>query len=194
MREAKANLRAALRRVSIDDADRTTASARITAILLGHELFTTASSIAAFVGTRNEPDTTAILLAAFEQHKHVYLPRVLDRTTLAWHRVHDLHDLRRSAYGLLEPPAESEHQTTFPEVALALVPGLGFSSAGERIGHGRGYYDRTLARVTAHTALVGTTLARFVDPPEGPIPTTATDVPMHAILSERDLTICSPIR
>ena len=193
MREAKANLRAALRRVSIDAGERVEASMRITDLFLQHELFTTAASITAFVGTNNEPDTTAILLAAIEQHKHVYLPRVVDRTTLAWHRVHALDYLTRSDYGLLEPPADDDATTDFPEVALALVPGLAFSSAGARLGHGRGYFDRALARVTTHTALVGVALARFLDPPEGPIPTTATDVPMHAILTERDLTICKPV-
>ena len=82
---------------------------------------------------------------------------------------------------------------SIPEATWKSLLRLAFSSAGARLGHGRGYFDRALARVTTHTALVGVALARFLDPAEGPIPTTPADVPMHAILTERDLTICKPV-
>ena len=193
MREEKAALRTALREVVIDDDLRTTASRSITDAILDHPAFIDAPSITAFVGVRNEPDTLAILHTALDLHKHVYLPRVADRTRLAWHRIHDLHSFVTTPYGLLEPSPASPSTLHIPEgVALALVPGLAFASDGARLGHGRGYYDRALATTTAHR--LGVTLSRFLDPPEGPIPTTATDVFMHAIVTERDLTSCPPVR
>jgi 5-formyltetrahydrofolate cyclo-ligase len=189
----KAALRTALREVVIDDRLRTLASQRITDAVLNHPRFIDAPSITAFVGVRNEPDTTAILRAALDLHKTIYLPRVADRTRLAWHRIHDLHSFVTTPYGLLEPSPSSPSTLHIPDdVTLALVPGLAFASTGARLGHGRGYYDRALTTTTAHR--LGVTLSRFLDPPEGPIPTTTTDVFMHAVLTERDLTSCPPVR
>jgi 5-formyltetrahydrofolate cyclo-ligase len=193
MREAKAALRAAIRAVVIDDRHRLDASTQIADAITNHPAFTHATSIAAFVGVRNEPDTTAILHAAIALHKHLYLPRVADRHRLAWTRVHDLHALLPSPYGLFEPAPALPSILHLPDdLDLVLVPGLAFDSSGARLGHGRGYYDRTLA--TSTTPRIGVTLQRFLDPPEGPaIPTTAHDVFMHAVVTERDLTIISPL-
>src|SRR5687768_15259247 len=100
--EAKAALRAALRAVAIDERERSEASQRIAHRVIHLDAFADASSITAFVGVRNEPDTNAILQAALDLGKALYLPRVADRTRLAWHRVHDLHSFVTTPYGLLE--------------------------------------------------------------------------------------------
>lgn len=42
------------------------------------------------------------------------------------------------------PAPRSERAFTGP-IALAIVPGLGFTRSGARIGYGAGYYDRWLA-------------------------------------------------
>lgn len=57
-------------------------------------------------------------------------------------------DLRPGAFGILEPCAE---QAAVPvsEIDAFVCPGLGFDAAGGRIGRGKGYYDRVLARARA---------------------------------------------
>lgn len=47
-------------------------------------------------------------------------------------------------WGILEP-TEALPQLLLTRVDLFLVPGVGFGRDGERLGYGRGYYDRTLA-------------------------------------------------
>lgn len=59
--------------------------------------------------------------------------------------------LEKSAWGVMEPSAHLPQAR--PDVVL--VPLLGFDRAGNRLGHGKGHYDRTLETLRA----TGTVLA-----------------------------------
>jgi len=50
-------------------------------------------------------------------------------------------------FGVLEPPVSADSTAVIPDVVL--VPTLGFTTAGDRLGHGKGFYDRTLAHLNA---------------------------------------------
>lgn len=57
-------------------------------------------------------------------------------------------------YGIPEPTGAPF--TAFDQVDLVLVPGLAFGPKGTRCGKGKGYYDRTLARLrNAYTIGLG---------------------------------------
>jgi len=57
-------------------------------------------------------------------------------------------DLVPGAFGILEPRAELE-VVPVSEIDAFVCPGLGFDASGGRIGRGKGYYDRALARARA---------------------------------------------
>ena len=48
-------------------------------------------------------------------------------------------------YGIEEPDARSSAQVDINDIDAFVVPGLGFSKAGGRLGKGGGYYDTTLS-------------------------------------------------
>lgn len=83
--------------------------------------------------------------------------------------------LEHHRYGFDQPAAGSP-LVADDEIAVVLVPGLAFDRRGARLGHGKGYYDRFLARL----ASVGR--ARFVGVTGGYIvaelPTESHDVLM----------------
>jgi 5-formyltetrahydrofolate cyclo-ligase len=67
------------------------------------------------------------------------------------------------------------------DVSVLLVPMLGFDEQGHRLGHGGGYYDRTLAHLDPRPAAVGVAYSasrlRSIYPQ-------AHDIPMDQIVTD----------
>jgi len=63
--------------------------------------------------------------------------------------------LSPGSYHILEPNEEEVRPKDIPERAIILVPGVGFTAQGHRIGQGAGYYDRALAHRSANQIWVG---------------------------------------
>lgn len=177
------------------------ASGALTAAILAHWAWRTAGSVAAFVGVRGEPDTRPLLEAALADGRTLWLPRVLHGTAglSVLVQVNDLADLVPAPFGLLEPRPRPD-EVTLPAfgpagpIELVLVPGLSFSTAGTRLGFGAGHYDRLLAPAAHAPAPIrmGLCFAAFFDPPEGPLPSEAHDVPMHWVATEHGVQRCTP--
>ena len=88
----------------------------------------------------------------------------------------------QDAAGTFVPPSGTDASLRLPD--LILVPAVGISPAGARLGYGKGFYDRLLALPgwggAKRLALVHSLqLAAF---PAGPL-----DIPMHGYATEKEL-------
>ena len=100
-----------------------------------------AKRIGFFKHIGSEVDLDELIVYSLNNNKIVYLPRVLDDTTIEFYRINSLSDLKHiSNYGILEPDIINESAT----LDLIIVPGIVFDKRGYRIGYGKGYYDRYL--------------------------------------------------
>ena len=79
----------------------------------------------------------------------------------------------RHRYGFEQPVVDAP-QVADRDIAVVLVPGLAFDRLGGRLGRGRGYYDRLLARLLPDTVLVGVTGGYIV----AELPTDGHDIAM----------------
>lgn len=82
------------------------------------------------------------------------------------------------AFGAMVPEAGGE---VVPEVLI--VPLLAFDRAGQRLGYGGGFYDRTLAGLRAQGPRLAIGLA-FAAQEVASVPCEATDAPLDLIVTE----------
>jgi 5-formyltetrahydrofolate cyclo-ligase len=135
-------------------------SAQITKKLLAHDKFVRANSIALFASMDHEVNTTEIIKAAFEQKKSVYLPRVISNEEIRLLKVNDFAEfqcLERNSWGIPEPPMQKERELE-NELNLMILPGVAFDEKRNRLGYGKGYYDRLiswLSKKNARPYLIG---------------------------------------
>ncbi len=124
-----------------------------------HVLATTevrrAATVAAYVSIGKEPGTTALLESLVDRvtglGKRVVLPVVQPDLDLDWSVYRGPTSLAPARMGLLEPAGPRLGVDSIATADLLLVPGLGVSRYGDRMGRGGGCYDRVLARVPLGT-------------------------------------------
>ncbi len=141
-------------REAIPVAERQQASAQLCAELLrwfdarsafrhtfGH---TAPEIVAGFWPLESEPDLRPVYEHLHTQGLTVALPVVVKKQSpLEFHAWHPADTLKLGAFGVLEPV---RREKLMPDVML--IPTLGFTNQGARLGYGGGYYDRTLANLT----------------------------------------------
>ena len=90
--------------------------------------------VAAFWALDGEPDLEPLLAQWDEAGVIVALPVMLE-----FHRWTSATPMTMASFGVMEPPKQ---QPLVPDVML--VPTLGFTEFADRLGYGKGFYDRTL--------------------------------------------------
>jgi 5-formyltetrahydrofolate cyclo-ligase len=97
-----------------------------------------------FLSLPREVDTTPLVLHAWRDGKRVLAPKVNweQRRMLPIEIVSLTDNISEGQMGLREPAEGTPFSVE--QIDLVVVPGLGFDLEGNRIGRGRGFYDRFL--------------------------------------------------
>jgi 5-formyltetrahydrofolate cyclo-ligase len=107
--------------------------------------FREARRIACYHALPDEVPTTAFL-EKWRRDKQILLPAVQGETMI-FLPYQGEETLREGAFHIMEPAGAAE--TAFAEPELIIVPGVAFDRQLNRLGRGKGYYDRFLS---AHPA------------------------------------------
>ncbi len=135
------------RRAGLSLEERKRASLILTERILGHQWFYLSEVILGFVSYDSEIDTGEILKEALKLGKKVYVPKVVG-TDMVFLRIMSMDELTEGYKGILEPSQSAEsfcYDATKAHKVLMLMPGVAFDKMGNRIGYGKGFYDRYLA-------------------------------------------------
>lgn len=144
---SKKDLRKELRkrRRALSTTQQKSAALRLYHRLVTTPLFRFSRRIAFTMAADGEIDPALLLRTAQRRGKECYLPVLspVGAPHLRFRRWRRGEVLRSNFYGIAEP----RHGRYCPPQALGLVllPLVGFDAAGNRLGMGKGYYDRTFA-------------------------------------------------
>ena len=149
-------------------------SAAIISELERQKVFIEARTILAYCSLPDEVNTIDFI-NRWAGKKDILLP-VVKGDSLDLRRYSSPEQLVKGAFGISEPTGTVV--TDYSQIDLAIVPGMAFDNEGNRLGRGKGYYDRLLPHLTAYK--VGICFPfQLVDC----VPTEATDVPMNKVIT-----------
>ncbi len=148
--------------------------------------YVAAKTILYYVDAGSEVRTRHMLPEALAGGKRIVVPYcIVETNELELFLLEDMSELVEGAYKILEPKVELRSQPgkiVAPEdLDLVMVPGTAFDVSGGRMGQGKGYYDRMLARVRPNAPLVAIAFdCQIFDA----IPVASHDVFMDKVLTE----------
>lgn len=109
------------------------------------------TALASYLASGDELDLDALHRRWWSLGHRLWLPRVSGPGTLTWHAMSGPEATVIGSYGIREPDPARVPAATLPAEATVLVPGVGFTRDGHRLGQGQGFYDRVLADHRGHT-------------------------------------------
>jgi 5-formyltetrahydrofolate cyclo-ligase len=157
MGETKEKLRAIarLRRDALSIADAADKSRLIQERVLQFSPYMFSRAVALYSSMQNEVATAGIRDHALKEGKRVFYPRVAGDTGGDFAELKRAGDLRPGRYGILEPAGNVLLTQRDEEGLVVFVPALAFDLRGNRLGRGKGWYDRALSRLGAGVTLAG---------------------------------------
>lgn len=119
--------------------------------------FRQARTVMFYVALPTEVDTHPMIDEALRLGKRVAVPvtDVAQKELAASLIENRQQDLAPGPYGTHHPKPHAIRPVALEEIDMVIVPGLAFTPAGERLGRGKGFYDRFLSRLPARTATLG---------------------------------------
>ncbi|MFA4843189.1 MAG: 5-formyltetrahydrofolate cyclo-ligase [Candidatus Omnitrophota bacterium] len=140
--------------------------------------FRKAKNIMFYVSFDGEVKTQGMIKEAIRLGKTIAVPVCTKNRMLEACLLEVGAKLVRGPYGTWEPA--SQRCLNSKTIDLVVVPGLAFDKRGNRLGRGRGYYDRFLGKLKAKSASVGLAFDFQILPA---VPATKKDVAVQRVIS-----------
>lgn len=151
-------------------------SEKIMSLLEMHERFQKAHTVLMFYALPDEP-ATQLKLDQWAQEKVIILPVVVG-DDLILRRYTGPECLAEGAFHILEP--QGEQFDAYESIDMVVVPGVAFDRHLNRLGRGKGYYDKLLSRPSLKSAYklgICFDFQKVDEVPIGPF-----DIPMDELL------------
>lgn len=158
-------------------ADLRTMSEKIISNLLAMPVMKKSCTVLMYYSLNDEVNTHDAIDRLVADGKTVLLPVVIGDNAMELRRYTGPGDLRVGSYGIKEPvgPLYSD----YGEIDVAIVPGMGFDRNGNRLGRGKGYYDRFLP-LLPQAEKIGICFPFQIFPT---VPTDENDIRMDSVLA-----------
>jgi len=149
--------------------------------------FRASGYLALYSGFRGEVSTDLIAEQARGEGKSLAYPKVMGHNPphLAFFAVGSPGRLSPGAFGILEPDGEAlaRGELDLKAVDCIVVPGVAFDRYGTRLGYGKGFYDRRLAKASCDIVA----LAYGFQVMDAALPRQPHDEKMDMIVTEKEV-------
>jgi len=184
--KSKAAVRRQLRDMlaAMGEADRHQKSLAACSLLAASPEFAAARVVMLFLSTPTEIDTAGLALKCWQAGKTVVVPKVSwDQRRMLPTEITSLNTgLTTTGPGVREPVGGKPIPVDF--IDMVIVPGLGFTPTGYRIGRGMGFYDRFLAQ----SEFIGVSCGlSFEEQIVEQLPVLDHDVPLSMLATDRGI-------
>ncbi|MCM1449654.1 MAG: 5-formyltetrahydrofolate cyclo-ligase [Clostridiales bacterium] len=134
------------RKALLEDPDRVEAARKVFERLEKLASFMLAEHVLLYNSLPDELSTREFM-EKWAGRKHIYLPRVngVDLDVLPYDRTR----MHLGAFRIEEPDGDSPVDLSL--IDMVVVPAVAYDRSGNRVGRGKGYYDRLLSRMKAVT-------------------------------------------
>lgn len=112
--------------------------------LLAHPHIQAAKIIMLYASLTDEVYTHDLIKQLSAQGKTILLPVVTGEHTMKICYYTGENQVKEGSFGIMEPMGEEF--TNYQQIDVALIPGMAFDKHGNRLGRGKGYYDRFLSQ------------------------------------------------
>ena len=150
--------------------------------------FKDSRTILLYVSYNNEVDTHQIIKECLDIGKKIVVPKtdILTEKILLSELTNWDH-LELGEFNILEPKKEFFKEVLIDSIDLMFIPGIAFDIHGNRIGHGKGYYDKLL-KIPNNAIKIGLAFElQIVDN----IPTEIHDIKVNKIVTEKRVITCN---
>lgn len=153
--------------------------------LINTEAYKRATTIHCYVSIKkqNEVETRNILQHMLDNGKIVVVPRMEKNGRLSHYRIESLEELTINKWGVSEPESKQKKRVETGDLDLIIVPMVAGDTHNNRLGYGKGYYDRFLSGISATKTGVLFDVQLY----ENRLPTDKFDVQMDMIITESAL-------
>lgn len=109
---------------------------------------------------QNEINTWLIIRYLQENFSkiNIVIPKVIPEKSELENYLLDEKSLTENHWGILEPSGESQEKIQPKQIDLVIIPLLIFDKNGNRVGYGKGFYDRFLQQCNPETLKIGVCL------------------------------------
>lgn len=137
-----------------------------------------------YINYSSEVNTEEFIRKSLQYSKEIYAPICnINNYTMIASRVENFDSLTKNAYGILEPKFSDASNVMFDAI---IVPGAAFDIKGNRIGYGKGYYDKFIDALEYNVVKIGLCYDfQLLDN----IPTEEHDAKMDIIITESRMVI-----
>ncbi len=103
--------------------------------------FVNSELVLCYVSNNDEVDTFKIIEHSLEIGKKVAVPKC-EKDIIKFYYIESLKELKKGCFNILEP--QNNNLVTNYDNSICIIPGICFDKFNNRVGYGKGYYDKFL--------------------------------------------------